>query len=159
MPNKRVLGKNSTVFAQLYDFDGETLLGSPLELTYSLRGFDGIEINEVEDTVEVTGGGDDSAQQRAGYIEVTGSFQIDDNAETRDLFFGNFNRRYKIWAFPEGDADAVPPPPSDAERIQFDAFTSSMTHDHAQRGKVRFNVNTLDCDGLASYDNVLTRPT
>ena len=143
----RVLGKNAVTYAQLYDFDGTNLIGPKLELTDSLLGFDGIEINEVEDTVEITGGGDESAQQRAGYVEVSGSFQIDDNAKTRVLFFGKFNRRYCFWVYPEGEV-------SGAEEITFDAFTTSMTHDHAQRGKVRYNVNTLDVDGEANYDNV-----
>ena len=141
MPPARLLGKNSKVYLTSYGFDGVLESATRTELTAALRGFDGIDLGEVEDLVEISGGGDQIGQQRAGYAEGTSSFVVDDNDETRNLCFAGFNRKFKLEVYPEGDANGM-------EELTVDGFATTLTHEHAERGKVRFNFSQFDHDGL-----------
>ena len=66
---ERVLGKNTKVWMTRYDYDINLEPETHTELTYVLRGFDGIDLNEAEDQVEIAGGGGQVGSQRTGYKE------------------------------------------------------------------------------------------
>ena len=116
-----------------------------VDISATLRGFDGITINEVQDDREIPGGGAQIGRQKLGYREGTSNFTVDENDDTRGVFWGHTGRRFDCSYYPEGKTSGKP-------QLTWEAILD-ITHNFEPRGVRRFTCAESH-DGLVTYGTV-----
>lgn len=120
---------------------GDTLV----DISATLRGFDGIDINEVQDDREIPGGGAQIGRQKLGYREGTSNFTVDENATTAPIFWGRTGRRFDNAYYPEGKTTGKP-------MYTWESIFD-ITHNFEPRGVRRFTCAESH-DGLVTIGQV-----
>ena len=107
--------------------------GQLTEISGSAKGLSGFDISTAEQQRAIPGGGDVEAQQGLGYQDGSASFTVDENSDTRALFWMKNGAQYWFEYGPEGNAVTGAP-----------KFTGSaiatITHAWEEGGVRRFQV-------------------
>ena len=115
--------------------------GAAVDVSATLRGWDGIDINQEEDEREIPGGGKRVGTQYLGYKEGQSSMTVDINIFTVPLFWMKSGRLFNFVYSPEGVAPNRP-------RWTWSAKLSIRTV-FSRRGVGRFTCRILH-DGLVT---------
>lgn len=99
---ERRRGKDTYLEARLFG------TGNWIDLTDTLRGLDGISVNQVEDSREVGGGGGKVGVQFLGYQAGVSRLVIDVNITNIALFWMKIGRRFEFRYGPLGKASGNP---------------------------------------------------
>lgn len=111
--------------------------GTLVDVSAFLLGYDGFELNAVEEALDVTSGGG-SGSQGSGFVDATGTFTVDENGTTAPLFVGGNGKLFDMELSRTGTS-------SGSRKETMTAYLQ-VVHTFEARGKRRFavtaNVNT-----------------
>ena len=106
--------------------------GQLTEISGEAKGLSGFDISTAEQQRPVPGGGDVEAQQGLGYQDGTASFTVDENVDTRGLFWMKNGARFWFEYGPEG---------TDTGKEKFTGSAiATITHAFEEGGVRRFQV-------------------
>ena len=141
MPPTRRLGKDAKIWIER-EVKG---VATRIEATAALRGFDGLgQFGNVQDRVEIGGGGGVRGSARSGYQEGSGSFTIDANVDVDAVMFACAGQQMTIDVAPTGAVTSGSP------RRQLTGQVTRYSHSCPDRGKQRYSV-TIEGEAPVDY--------
>ena len=112
--------------------------GALVDVSAALLGYDGFDLTEAEEIIPVGGGQGQRGAERSGYLDRSGTLNIDENAVTRPLLWGGNGRAFDFEWSREGEGAGDP-------QWTFSG-PCTVSHTFAARNKRRFAV-TVEIHG------------